>query len=298
MDKIKVLIVDDNIQYRWGLMETLITEETLEIVEEASDGDEAVEKALALRPDVVLMDLHMPNSNGVEATRRLRAEAPDINTLMNTVSEHEEDLFEALKAGARGYLLKNEKPDMIIQAIHYTAKGGMILSPLMAGKLAPEFKLQVPVAQVKASGVREELSPEPAVTPEKSAPVTAQPEPAGPVPTETPEVPVLVADLVIPPPLELSIILRLHKWLKEVAEVDVGKIVSSLTGDTVVNVTFHDPTSLGQMLAGLPYVRKVTEEPYATGTETAPDVSGKGAAGPWTGDSITEHKRFRLLLKS
>ena len=118
MDRIKVLLVDDNIRLRWALMAALVKEPSLEIVEEASDGNEAVEKAKARKPQVVLMDLPMPDCDGVEATRQLQTAMPDINILMFTVSEAETDLVNALQAGARGYLLKNEKPEQIVQAIH------------------------------------------------------------------------------------------------------------------------------------------------------------------------------------
>ena len=124
IDKVKVLVVDDHIQFRWGMLEVLAREETLEVVEEASDGNEAIEKAKAVKPHVVLMDLNMPNCDGVEATRRLQAELPETNVLMLTVSESGTDLVDALKAGARGYLLKHEKPEQIIQAIHYLPEGG------------------------------------------------------------------------------------------------------------------------------------------------------------------------------
>ena len=148
MSKIRVLIADDNIQYRWALIEALSATDTLQVLDEASNGNEAVEKALALKPQVVLMDLHMPECNGVEATRRIQEEAPDVKVLVNTVSEKEKDLVDALKAGARGYLLKDEDPEQIVQAINYVARGGTIVSPTMAAKLLKEFKAQ----QSKAAG--------------------------------------------------------------------------------------------------------------------------------------------------
>ena len=116
----------------------------LEVVGEAADGNEAIEWAKALEPDLILMDLNMPNLNGVEATRRLSVEMPGINVLMLTVSDRDSDLFDAIKAGARGYLLKDEEPEQIIQGVDYVARGGTIVSPAMANKLLNEFKTQQP----------------------------------------------------------------------------------------------------------------------------------------------------------
>ena len=141
-------------------MEALSLDDTVEIVEEASDGIEAVEKARALKPDVIIMDLSMPNCDGVEATRRIQSESPGINILMNTVSDSGTDLFNALKAGARGYLLKNESPEMIVQAIHYAARGGIIVSPDMASKLLNEFRAQEsPTGAVSELGAGEGVAP-------------------------------------------------------------------------------------------------------------------------------------------
>ena len=100
MSKIRVLIADDNIQYPWALIEALSATGELQVQDEASNGNEAVEKALALKPQVVLMDLHMPECDGVEATRPIQEETPDVKVLVNTVSEKENDLIDALKAGA------------------------------------------------------------------------------------------------------------------------------------------------------------------------------------------------------
>jgi len=141
MSKIRVLIADDNIQYRWALIEALSSTDTFQVLDEASNGNEAVEKAIALKPQVVLMDLHMPECNGVEATRRLQAEMPDVKVLVNTVSEKEKDLVDALKAGAKGYMLKSENPEMIAEAILYVAQGGIIVSPSMAATLLREFRI-------------------------------------------------------------------------------------------------------------------------------------------------------------
>jgi len=149
MERIKVLIADDHALIRKGLIELLGVEETLEIVGEVSDGDEAVETAKLLKPHVVLMDLQMPRCNGVEATHRLQAQMPDIKVLIHTASEEEVDLSSALKAGARGYILKNEEPKLIVQAIEYIAHGGIMVSPAMATKLMGELKAEQPDVVIK-----------------------------------------------------------------------------------------------------------------------------------------------------
>jgi len=144
MGRTKILIVDDHTIFRRGLKEVLADNENLEIVGEASDGNEALEKARALKPDLVFMDLWMPNCNGVEATRRLQAEMPEVNVLVLTVSDRDADLFDAIKVGARGYLLKNENPEEVIKAIHHVARGEAIVSPVMAARLLNEFKTRPP----------------------------------------------------------------------------------------------------------------------------------------------------------
>ena len=135
MDKIKVLIVDDHALVRRGLSEILGDADSIELLGEARDGEEGVEVASILKPDVVMMDLHIPICDGAEATRRLQRELPECKVLILTVSENEDDLLNAIKAGARGYMLKNEAPDVLIQAVQYVARGGIIASPEMAKKL-------------------------------------------------------------------------------------------------------------------------------------------------------------------
>ena len=94
--------------------------------------------------DVVLMDVQMPRCNGVQATRRLQEDLPEARVLMLTMSEEETDLFGAIKAGARGYILKNTDPDTLLQAIHYVAVGGVIASPEMSAKLVQELDKERP----------------------------------------------------------------------------------------------------------------------------------------------------------
>jgi DNA-binding NarL/FixJ family response regulator len=140
MDTIKVLVVDDHALFRRGITTVLENQEGLEVVGEAIDGLEAIEKAKKLAPDVILMDLNMPHCTGLEATQALQASMPQVNVLILTVSDNESDLFAAMKFGAKGYILKNTEPEELTQAIFHIAQGGAIISPLMATKLLSEFK--------------------------------------------------------------------------------------------------------------------------------------------------------------
>ena len=140
MEPIKVLVVDDHALFRRGITAVLADQESLQVVGEASDGLEAIQKIKETTPDVVLMDLNMPRCSGLEATQALQIEMPQVNILALTVSDSESDLFAAIKFGARGYILKNTEPEELVHAILHIARGGVIVSPLMATKLLTEFK--------------------------------------------------------------------------------------------------------------------------------------------------------------
>ena len=140
MNPIKVLVVDDHTLFRRGITAVLANQKDLKVVGEASDGLEALEKAKEIAPDVILMDLNMPRCSGLEATQALQTEMPEVNVLVLTVSEMETDLFAAMKFGARGYILKKAEPEELTHAILHIARGGAIVSPLMATKLLAEFK--------------------------------------------------------------------------------------------------------------------------------------------------------------
>ena len=156
MSPIKVLIADDHTLFRRGIASALANQADLEVVGEAVDGLEAIAKAKKLIPDVVLMDLNMPNCSGLEATQALQSEMPQVKILVLTVSDSEADLFAAVKFGARGYLLKKAEPEELVHAIISVAQGGVMVSPLMATKLLAEFNdmaagiQKVPVEQAEA----------------------------------------------------------------------------------------------------------------------------------------------------
>ncbi len=160
MDSIKVLVVDDHTLFRRGIAAVLANQEGLEVVGEAADGLEAIEKTREINPDVVLMDLNMPRCSGLEAIQALQAEMPQVNILVLTVSEMEADLFASVKFGARGYLLKKAEPEELIQAIHLIAEGGAMVSSLMATKLLAEFQDLATGAEKKvAEQANADLSP-------------------------------------------------------------------------------------------------------------------------------------------
>lgn len=140
------MIADDHTIFRRGLTEILADHEGLKVVGEANDGNEAVAKAHALKPDIVLMDLNMPNCNGVEATSRLQREMPEVNILVLTVSDKEDDLFAAIKAGAKGYLLKQEEPEQLLQAVLQVARGGVVVSAPMASYMLDQLRAKAPGA--------------------------------------------------------------------------------------------------------------------------------------------------------
>ena len=136
MTPIRVLIIDDHSLFRSGIKLVLQRQNDFELVGEAGSGLEGVKDAKRLSPDVVLLDLHMPDMSGLETIPLLKDEAPNAQIVMLTVSEDAEDLLEALRIGARGYLLKNIDTDFLLQSIRRAAAGESVMSPQMGGKLA------------------------------------------------------------------------------------------------------------------------------------------------------------------
>ena len=138
-DAIRVLIVDDHALFRRGLIQVLQFEDGIEVVGEAEDGEDAIAKAEEHAPDVLLMDVRMPRVSGIEATRRLAETMPTMKILMLTVSDEEDDLYEAIKAGATGYLLKEISIEEVADAVRAVMQGQTLISPSMASKLIQEF---------------------------------------------------------------------------------------------------------------------------------------------------------------
>jgi DNA-binding NarL/FixJ family response regulator len=138
-DDVRVLIADDHALFRRGLRMVLETGVGIEVVGEAEDGEEALARAEELAPDVVLMDVRMPRVSGIEATRLIRDSVPSTKILMLTVSDDEDDLYQAIKAGACGYLLKEISIEEVADAVRSVVRGGSLITPSMASKLLNEF---------------------------------------------------------------------------------------------------------------------------------------------------------------
>jgi two-component system NarL family response regulator len=134
-DSIRLLLADDHALFRQLLRGALTDQPQFEIVGEAKDTDETLRQARRLRPNIVLMDLHMPGAGGVEATRVLHAELPAVQVVVVTASEDEDDLIAALRAGARGYFLKSASFEQLIDSLQTIARGQAALTPEVTTKL-------------------------------------------------------------------------------------------------------------------------------------------------------------------
>lgn len=139
MDTLRILIADDHLLFRDGLRTLLGTAPDTELVGEATTGDEAIEQAGALQPDVILMDVQMPGLNGIEATRRIVQMSPHIGILVVTMFGDDASVFAAMRAGARGYLLKGAKHAEMLRAIRAVGSGEAIFSPAIAARLMEFF---------------------------------------------------------------------------------------------------------------------------------------------------------------
>ncbi len=157
-DRLRVLVVDDHALFRRGLQTILELESDLELIGEASDGAEAIAKSQELMPDVILMDVRMPKRSGIEATAQIKDVLPHAKILMLTISDDEADLYDAIKAGASGYLLKEIPIEEVADAIRSVWAGQSRISPSMASKLLNEFS-----AMAKASTDRPQV-PSPRLT--------------------------------------------------------------------------------------------------------------------------------------
>ncbi|MBK6326487.1 MAG: response regulator transcription factor [Chloroflexi bacterium] len=139
MSKIKLLLADDHAVVRSGLRMLLEAQPDMEIVAEAENGRETIEKVLAFQPDIVLMDIEMPGMNGIEATRKIKEESPETAVLALTMYEDDQYFFEMLKAGAAGYIPKRAAPDALVNAIRTVKKGEVFLYPSMAAYLVEDY---------------------------------------------------------------------------------------------------------------------------------------------------------------
>lgn len=149
---IRVLIVDDHVLFRRGLELALRGEPDIEVVGEAGDGDEAVERARELRPDVVLMDVRMPGADGIEAAKRIREAQPFVRVVILTGSEDDDDFFAAVRAGVNGYLLKEVSDAEVADAVRAVHRGDSLISPPMASKLLAEFNALTRLVEDRHAG--------------------------------------------------------------------------------------------------------------------------------------------------
>jgi len=140
MDRIRVLLADDHALFREGLAGILAAQPDFDVVGEASDGLEALVKARELVPDLILMDIAMPGFDGLEATRRIKQELPAVTVVMLTVRDEEEKLFEAIKSGAQGYLLKNIRSRDMLDLLRGAVRGEAAITPALAGRMLEEFR--------------------------------------------------------------------------------------------------------------------------------------------------------------
>ena len=157
-ERIRVLVVDDHALFRRGLQMVLAQEEDIEVVGEAGDGAEAVEKAAETMPDIVLMDVRMPKRGGIDACTAIKDVVPSAKIIMLTISDEEGDLYDAIKAGASGYLLKEISIEEVATAIRAVNEGQSLISPSMASKLLTEF-----ASMIKRGDERQQL-PTPRLT--------------------------------------------------------------------------------------------------------------------------------------
>jgi DNA-binding NarL/FixJ family response regulator len=155
---VRVLLVDDDYLMRAGLRAVLSSDDRIDVTSEAADGRDAVELAARLRPDVVLMDVRMPNLDGIAATRELLARVPSTRVIVLTTFEDDDYIFGALNAGASGFLLKRTRPEELIAAIHTVADGDALLSPSVTRRVVDRMAPRLPLGATTGDRL-DELTP-------------------------------------------------------------------------------------------------------------------------------------------
>jgi len=158
MDSLRILLVDDHVLFRRGIASLFNSRKDVEVVGEAEDGLEAINKARELMPDLILMDVHMPRCDGLEATRVIKQELPHVQIVMLTVSDDDDNLFEAVKNGAKGYLLKKLEPHQLFDMLEGLRQGEAAISGAMAAKILAEFQEPDRNSKQEAKGV-DDLTP-------------------------------------------------------------------------------------------------------------------------------------------
>ena len=156
MQPTKVLIVDDHALFRQGVRNAIERDKAFEVVGEAEDGREALAKARELKPDVILMDINMPDGDGLEAVSAIKRELPDSKIIMLTVHDDDQNLFEAIKRGAEGFLSKNVRAKVLLDSLSDVMKGEVALPGPMAGKVLKEFAR---MAEIEAKRIAGQLTP-------------------------------------------------------------------------------------------------------------------------------------------
>ena len=158
MEPLRVLLVDDHVLFRKGIASLLAARPDMTVVGEAGDGIEAVTMARKTMPDIVLMDVNMPNRDGLETVAILKREMPHVQIVMLTVSDDDEDLFTAIKNGARGYLLKNLEPQQLYKMLEGVRRGEAPISGAMASRILREFQQPEQTVDTSTQAV-DELTP-------------------------------------------------------------------------------------------------------------------------------------------
>jgi DNA-binding NarL/FixJ family response regulator len=155
MQPTRVLIVDDHALFRQGVRNSIELEEDIEVVGEAEDGTEALAKARELKPDLILMDINMPHCNGLEAVSAIKRELPDVKIIMLTVHDKDENLFEAIKRGAEGFLIKNVRAKALLDSLRGVMKGEAAIPGPMTGRILKEFAR---LAEIEAGHIAGQLT--------------------------------------------------------------------------------------------------------------------------------------------